>query len=51
MYTCQVCNYSTKNRSSYKRHLESLKHKKKLESLYTLLLILIPVNRIHKLKL
>ena len=33
MYTCQVCNYSTKNASSYKRHLESLKHKKKLESL------------------
>ena len=35
MYTCQVCNYSTKNSSSYKRHLDSLKHKKKLESLCT----------------
>ena len=32
MYTCDHCNYSTKDSSNFKRHLQSKRHKLKSSS-------------------
>ena len=29
LYTCTLCNYSSKLKGDYKRHLKTLKHKRK----------------------